>query len=67
MSGVNPVEKKDSMGQLGNIAQLAKTAFDIKKGVASDEAPPPPPEQPDLSASSSSAAIDRRINKNGVV
>ena len=60
MAGVNPVKRKESMG-LGEMAQLAKTAYDFKKGMDSTDAPKSAPtgnfsqdvpvqEQPDLSS-----------------
>lgn len=66
MSGINPVKEKES--QLGNLASIAKTAYDMKKdsGGASDNknlvAPTPPtppqqPTQPDLSSGQASAAV----------
>ena len=81
MSGVIAPQKTDSMGQIAGLAQIAKTAYDMKKGGAAaapttqqpmtQQTPPaaPPPAQPDLSAGqvpqNNPGAIDRRIKTYG--
>ncbi len=76
---IAPGQKKDALGEIGQVAQLAKMAYDMKGSGAkpgqqpADGAPQgasaPPAAQPDLSAGmapqNNPGAIDRRIQRSG--
>lgn len=73
MAGITPVQKKDSLGQIGGVIQLARSAYDMGKagdggsnpskieGAPDAAIPTTPTPQQQSPAQNNSAAIDRRI------